>query len=458
MERTDIYLELVMAQPLLLTPIVGFILAFFLVPQEKRLFLTIMLVVPWLTVARSAGLGPIAAAAKLSSGGAFLLIAYAAMVHPAPKRNIPGILWLYPVMAFFWIFLIAGVDERMVAIVLRVQWLLVTLAAISLLRTINSYEDFMRIINALTIGCIITLMLPISALVLNPTESFLRGMGRFQPYGANSNQIGMLFALSAPLIGYAMMTWKRISLRPFLMFLIAMIIGMALLTASRMTALAIAMTLTPILLVLTKRPVVTIVGVVVVAGGLSWVMSMAEDTSMARFGSLESQRTELWGYYLRDVFTRRPLFGLLGTSGESFFRSNIVGQHPHSAWFNLMYHGGVFLLIPMWILVGYSAFSGYKIWKLRHHLGGNPLLYSVMCMLLFAMYVQGCFNQVVYWPTYTWSFFHVLLAGLFITMWREIRIGNIDYALPSVYDDYEEGEEEYEEEFRDYTNDGAVLT
>jgi hypothetical protein len=269
----------------------------------------------------------------------------------------------------------------------------------------------------------------------------------------------MLFALSAPLIGTAMMTWKKIILKPFLVFLIALIIGMALLTASRMTALAIAMTLTPILLALTKRPVVTVVGMVVAAAGLSWIMSMAEDTAMERLGSLESQRTELWGYYLRDVFTRRPFFGLLGTGGESYFRSNIVGQHPHSAWFNLMYHGGLFLLIPMWILVGYSTYSGYKVWKLRKYLGGSPLIYSVMYMLLLAMYVQGCFNQVVFWPTYSWSFLHVVLAGLFIMVWREIRIGNINGALPSLSEQsYYEVPEEASEEFHDYANDGPALT
>ena len=307
MDRTDVYIELVLAQPWLLTPIAAFILAFLLVPAEKRLFLTLLLVVPWLSVARSPDLGPISAAAKLSSGGAFLLIAYASMTHPGPKRVLPGILWIYPIMAFIWILLITGVDERMVALVLRVQWLLVTIAVLSLLRTINTVEDFMTVVNALTIGCILALSLPISALLLNPTDSFLRGIGRFQPYGANSNQIGMLFALSTPLIGYAMMTWKRITLRPFLIFLIALILGMALLTASRMTALAIVMVLMPIVLVLTKRPFVTIFGIGIVAGGLSWVMSLADNSAMERLGSLESQRTELWGQYIRKVFPRRPL-------------------------------------------------------------------------------------------------------------------------------------------------------
>ena len=458
MERTDIYLDLIIANPMLLAPIVGFLLVFAFVPKDKKLFLTLLILVPWLTVARSIGLGPIAAAAKLSSGGAFLLIAYAAFTHPSQKRDIPGILWIYPAMACIWFVLDLGVDERNVALVLRAQWLVVTLAALAVLRTIVTFEDFMRIINALTFGCLIALIIPISALVLNPADTFLRGLGRFSPWGANSNQIGMLFALSAPLIGYAMMTWKRITLRPFLIFIIALIVGMALLTASRMTLLAIAMVLFPIIIVLTRRPVVTAVGMTIMAGGLVWVMSMSEESSLVLMDrGLTSSRTIIWPQYINDVFSQRPLFGLLGTTGESFFRANEVAQHPHSAWFNLMYHGGLILLIPMMTLVGYSSFAGYKVWKNRRMLGGNTLFYSIMFMLMIAMYVQGCFNQVVYWPTYTWSFLHVVLAGLFIAMWHDIRNGDIGWALPST----EELEEEYEaelEEFEDFTEEKPAVT
>ena len=77
-------------------------------------------------------------------------------------------------------------------------------------------------------------------------------------------------------------------------------------------------------------------------------------------------------------------------------------------------------------------------------------------MLLIAMYVQGCFNQVVYWPTYTWSFLHVVLAGLFITLWVEIRNGNIAHALPSRYAEWEEEDALTPEEFQDFAASTSV--
>ena len=84
------------------------------------------------------------------------------------------------------------------------------------------------------------------------------------------------------------------------------------------------------------------------------------------------------------------------------------------------------------------------------------LLYSVMFMLMVAMYVQGCFNQVVYWPTYTWSFLHVVLAGLFIVMWQDIRNGYIKWALPSSAELQEEHDLELEN-FEDFTEDKTVV-
>jgi hypothetical protein len=72
-------------------------------------------------------------------------------------------------------------------------------------------------------------------------------------------------------------------------------------------------------------------------------------------------------------------------------------------------------------------------------------------MVLIAMYIQGLFNQVVYWPTYTWSFLHVVLASLFICIWKSIKDGGIEDGL---YDDHSEfSDEEFEtnEEFEDYS-------
>jgi hypothetical protein len=451
MERTDIYLQIIMAQPWLLLPIVAAVVIFFMISKENRLFVSLMLVTPWLSMGRAQELSLIAAGAKLTSGLAFLLVAYASITHPFPKRRLPIIVYLYPVMAFIWIFLILGVEERNVGVVLRIQWFFITIAGVSLARTIVTYKDFKRIINGFTAGCMLALLIPISALVLFPGESFLRGIGRFQPYGSNSNQVGMLFALASPLLGYAMLTWPK-KYRPLIIFYLSLTLGMALLTASRQTAIAILITSFPFIFVLSKRPIVTVIGLSVAAVGLGWILSIGGEISpMERLGTLETGRPQLWYRYITEVFTESPLYGLLGSSGESYFRSNIIGQHPHSAWMNMMYHGGFMLFIPQAILVIYSTYSAIRVWLNRKLLPGDPLLFSITVLLLLAMYVQGSFNQVVYWPTYSWSFLHVAFACIFIAIWTSVRNDGTYWALPSG----EENEEYYEEEpqveeFKDY--------
>ncbi|HIB51359.1 MAG TPA: hypothetical protein EYO40_08855 [Phycisphaerales bacterium] len=458
MDRTDIYLQLVMENPLLMAPVVLFIFAFAIIPSDKRFFLMLVILVPWLTIGRSGGLGPIAAAAKLSSGGAYLLIALSAFLHPGPKREIPYVVWMFVIIACVSILYVVTTQERMLALVLRSQWICVTLAGVLTARTIVRFGDLKRVVNAMTLGCLIALIIPISGWILFPSESFLRGMGRFQPWGVNSNQIGMLFALAAPLFAYAAMTHKNVSLKPFFLFALIITIGMALMTASRQTMLAVILVMLPVMLVLTKRPVMTVLGLGVAAIALPFILSLGAEADLQRYSSLETGRLDIWGAYFTEVFPKRPLFGLLGTSGQSYFKAiNEVGQHPHNAWLYLMYIGGLSFAVPMIYLTVYSTYSGWMVWKYRNVLPGDPFLYSILIMILVAMYIQGLFNQVVYWPTYAWSFLHVVFASLFICMWRDIRDGNVQGALFEDYDPYSDEVEDDTEEFEEYQDYGRVV-
>lgn len=442
-----------MEQPILLAPIIAFIFAYALVPSHRRLFVSLLILVPWLTVARAPGMGPLAPAAKLTSGIAYLLIAYAAFAHPGPKRNLPGVVWLFVLIALLSVPFVFNTQERMLALVQRMQWVTVAFAGVLTAQTIVSYSDLNRITQALTWGCILALIIPFSSLVLFPAESFLRGMGRFQPWGANSNQIGMLFALSVPLFAYAVMSWRS-SLKPLFISALIITIGMALLTASRQTMLAIVLVMLPVLLALTKRPVITVLCLGLGAVGMSIVFSLGESADLERFGSLETGRLDIWGAYFSEVFPKRPVTGLLFTSGESYFKAIVeVGQHPHNAWFYLMYIGGITIAGPMLFLALYSTYSGIKVWKARNYLPGDALYYSILLMVLIAMYIQGMFNQVVYWPTYTWSFLHVVIATIFICMYKELKDGSIDSILFDdtydnaivEYDEYEDDDESFQD-------------
>jgi len=448
MDRTDIYLQLVAEQPILMAPFILFIFIFLAIPSDKKLFVTLLILVPWLTVARSPELGPIAAAAKLSSGATYLLIAISAANHPGPKRQLPAAAWIFVIVAVMAIFYVLTTEERSRAIVMRLQWVCVTLAGVYTAQTIVSYSDLRRVVDALTWGCIFAIALPLSGFLIDPLGSFLKGQGRFQPWGANSNQIGMLFALATPLLAYSLMSLKKPSLKPLLLTALVVTLGMALMTASRQTMIVIMLVMIPIFFVLSKRPVFIISAVGLGLVGLSLMLSLGEKAEFDRLGNLETGRLDIWRVYWTQVFPDRPLFGLLGTSGESFEKSvAVVGQHPHNAWFYFMYLGGASIAAPMLYLAIYSSYCAVKIWKLKNYLPGDPLLYSILVMLLLAMYIQGLFNQVVYWPTYTWSFLHVLLACLFMSIWKDIRDGSFRTAL------YDDCEDEDEDEYLDLDED-----
>ena len=170
---------------------------------------------------------------------------------------------------------------------------------------------------------------------------------------------------------------------------------------------------------------------------------------------METGRLDIWRTYWTQVFVDRPLFGLLGTSGEHFEKSIAeVGQHPHNAWFYLMYLGGISLAAPMLYVTIYSTYCAVKVWKLKNYLPGDPLLYSILAMLLLAMYIQGLFNQVVYWPTYTWAFLHVVLASLFMSMWKDVRDGSLSDALNNDWDEEEMDLDYDDDEIEEFSNYG----
>ena len=452
MDRIELYLDIVPI-PILLAGVAVAILCFLAVPAQYRLVLALCIVPVWLTIGRLPDLGTISQAAKVSSAIVYFLVGLGAFLHPGPRRQLPPLVWLYLIMACVMFLYVFQVQDRTLALILRLQWLMVVFAGIMLIRTVVSFQDLLRIINGLAFGCFLALLLPLSGLVLFPGESFLRGAGRFQPYGVNSNQIGMLFALSIPLLYYKAITTRAVSLKPIILGAVGLTIGMALLTASRQTLLAILMVGVPIIFKLSRRPVITIIALAVGFGAVTYVVGLAENTAFERFTELETNRFEVWGAYTRDVYSQRPLFGLFGVDAERAFRSSVVGAHPHSAYFNLMYMGGLSLFVPMMILLFSSLTGAFRTWRMRYLIGADPFLINILGMLLIAMYTQGIFNQVVYWPTYTWSMVHVILAVFFISIGTDLKQQDPAWVLPDLESDeaWDDGSDwEEEPEWDDY--------
>ena len=74
-------------------------------------------------------------------------------------------------------------------------------------------------------------------------------------------------------------------------------------------------------------------------------------------------------------------------------------------------------------------------------------------MLLVAMYTQGIFNQVVYWPTYTWSIIHVILSVFFISIGTDLKQQDPAWVIPDL-----EAEEVSDDEGNGTTNRRGTST
>ena len=427
MDKLQLYLEII-PLPVLVIGGVGSLMIYLVIPAEKRFYLTFLIMPTWLALSKCPDLGMIQALTKITSGLLFMLIGIAALMRPVPKRRVPPIAWLY-ILASAWFFLcILGVTERVDTMVIEFQWVMMVLASMATIMTLTSLEDVEKIFWTLGVGIIIALAVPLSAIVLSPGTAFIAGMNRFAPWGASPNLIGLLFVIGAPVLLYMVMSTRVHSIKPILVGLMILCIGMAILTGSRMTAFSIIVSMGLIAIPLVKRPGLLIAGGAVGAIVLPLVLSVNVDAADRLADLSSSGRLGLWWEYLMTS-VRRP-FGLFGTTGLSTQSDSIIGDHPHSSWFEMLYLGGWPYLFMLLIPAVIGLKSTFKVWKNRVIYGDRNMqfLIHVIAAMVASFYFQSLFNQALYHPTYTMSFFAVMLTLLVIAMASEIPYQRILYS------------------------------
>lgn len=418
MERFQYYLEIVPLPFLIGMPIAA-IMALLITPGRLRLSLALILMVCWLTLGRMEGIGTIQAFAKATSVLVYLLVLISALLHPGPRRSLPGIVWIYPIMAAIAHIYVLSVVDRELALAIRIQWLILTLAAIAVARTIVDRETLEKIFRPLTLGFALALAFPLSALVIDPANA-IDANRRFTPYDVNPNQIGVLFSLCAVLSTYRVVNKSGQLFRYLYIGTAVLAAGLAVLTASRSTLVTLVVPMMPLVLVLTRRPVITTAVAVSMILILNWVFQLAETSDLTRLSDAITARPEQWMTYLK-IIIRRPVFGLLGVSRDASTHAAHLGFDPHNAYLAALYLGGLSFALPMFFLVFMSMMAVFTSWRSRKYMSYDPLFVSVMAALLLVMYAHGFVNSMVYHPTYTWSYLHILLSILFLAWAGDVR-------------------------------------
>lgn len=431
MDKVSAYLEII-PLPVLFIALAFAVVGFLAIPTRWRLPTTIVTMVVVLAVGRFPDLGVVAYGAKVTGFAAFTAIIVAAYLDDVPRARLSPLAWAYIVLVAYGFLFIITVTDLVLALALQVQFGLLCLAAIMVARTVRDERSLMRVLWSLWVGLAIANLICFAHLLLRPGEALRAGLDRFEPWGANSNQSGVLFSALAPLSVYLALRMRGVGglvWQVMLFGFAALAFGMGLLSGSRSTMATMIIAGLPLGLVLGRRVVVGVVAVGLLAVGALFIISQVEGNALERFQSVETGRVETGAYYLSEVIAERPITGLLGTTGQSFLRDEgEIGQHPHNAYLELAYVGGAVYLGPYLLMAGLTGLSTFAIWRTRKTLHADPLLISYLSFQMLALYAHGMVNGAIYYPTYDWAFMHIFISCLFLSAAHRRKMGEDAFA------------------------------
>ncbi|RMH28866.1 MAG: O-antigen ligase domain-containing protein [Planctomycetota bacterium] len=439
MDLIKLYFEGIPLPVLLLGPVVV-IVGFVVTPARWRLPLLLALLVPWMATGRFTELGAARSFTKSTGFLYFLLIAVAAHLDPYPKRKPSPWVYGHVLLAVLGFAYIMTVSDRMLAMARQMQWLFLVLAAIGVSRTMVDQASIVRVLKPLAAGAIIVTFMSLVDLVMDPQGALRRG-ARFEPFGVISNQIGIVFAMAATLVMYFVVGAERSRAKQLGMVFIGLASILTLLTGSRSSMAALVLPAMPLFFRAFRRPILMLVGAGTVLAGVVIVQGSLERTRFERFTSLKSARFDIAGEYL-SVIAQRPLTGLMTTHGESLLTDTDVGAHTHNAFLQLLYFGGVSYAAPMFVLMGVALWSAFRVWRERARTGLDPLLVAYLAAFFGFMYLHGFASGTIFFPTYAWAFWHILMACWFLTEWPALRAAGAqaewDETPTDAYEPYDE--------------------
>ena len=417
--RFQNYLEVVPLWQIALT-ICAFAVISFGTPRKYRLGVSIVAMMVWLSLDRYTGLGPLSTMAKTTYSAVYLMVGLAAVLHPGPRRHVSIVGWLYVVLALLGFIYVGTVIDVGVAMARRFAWLLLTLTAILVVRTIVDRRSLQYIFTSFAVGAGCALLIPLSALIIDPQGSFA-GWLRFRPYGANPNQIGLIFVQATFFSTCMIIGNKRIVSLSFYVVIAGISAALAITTFSRNVIILLGLLVLPPLLAMLRRPLamfpLSFIVVVIVSLIISFVPTMASE----RLLRLTFHRMNTLEEYFRVVMDR-PVFGLLGTQDQISTHDLEIGTHAHNAYAEQLYVGGVSYAGPLFFLVAYSLVCCARTWLGRKTCPFSTFQIGSMAVLLLCVYIHGLINAQIYHATDSWAFLHVMVAVWFMTTAERLKV------------------------------------
>jgi len=411
------YTDVIPLPVLIMAPVViG--LVFLLCPGRLRLPAALIIMPPFLLVGRLPLLGAPALGAKALGFAMLLAVAAAAILSPGPKRKLHPLCFAYVPLALVGPIFLLTTEDSTIPVLRSIQWICMVLAVLAVATTIVDAAALVRVLKYLAIGFVLDTPILLSALVSNSWT--YTGHSRFEPYGASSLQIGMVFTLTAGITLYFALRDRMILMRLVWAGTAAAAAGMALLSGSRSVAITMMGVCAPVGLAMLRKPVLAVPMIGIMLVGIAVVISRVDSNPFDRYKSIETARGSQAVEYIRESIAQRPLTGLLGTRGLRAEADDSLGYHAHNAYLMQAYFGGLSLAIPYLLLAAVSLAAAIYVWRYRSLMDADPLLISTLAAFMVMIYAQGMVNHMIYMGTNTWGFIHVLLSVLFLTWAGEL--------------------------------------
>lgn len=393
-------------------------LVFLLCPARLRLPSALIIMPPFLLVGRLPLLGAPALGAKALGFALLLAVAAAAFLSPGPKRRLSPLCYFYVPLALAGPVFLFTAEDNLFPLLRAVQWICMVFAALEVAKTVVDAAALVRVLKYLAIGFLIDTPILLSAILTNSWT--FTGHSRFEPYGASSNQIGMVFTMSVGLALYFALRDRVIPMRLVWAGVAAAGTGMALLSGSRSVVITIMGACVPMGFAMLRKPLLAVPMIGILLLGIAVVLTRVDSNPFERYKSLETARGSQAVEYIQESIAQRPLTGLLGTHGMSAETDESLGFHAHNAYLMQAYFGGLTLAVPYLILSAASLIAAFYVWRHRALMDADPLLMSTLFAFMLMVYAQGMVNHMIYMGTNAWGFFHLLLSMLSLTWASEL--------------------------------------
>ncbi len=393
----------------------------------------VFLSILWLGLNRFNSLTTLQQLTKSTAPAPFLLLLAWTLRYPSTRKRNP-IIYFYFLNAVLYIIAVSGADDAPVALIKASFWLLIILCSIKVTDSVNSGHESFVLLLWISGATALTTLITGSSLVVSPGTAFRAGLNRLYPYGANPNQIGVVFFATTVLSSAILLNSKRFLPRVFFACAIGASFVLAILTASRGVVFSTALGLLPYLAFSIKR--ITSLLILTLAGSaiLYFAVDQIQESGISRLSSLESERFERWQTIFDRMNVRNWVIGQIGES--SFDSESIEGTkgHSHNAFIKWIYLGGITALAPITIVTSAVALKGGRR-VIRQRMGAISTSEFWFWYFYILSVAYGFVNESIFEPTNPLCFMHVLASVLILQRhsWDK-PVQAFSHTMPSKHD------------------------